>query len=107
MAYGQGVRDTAADVDARNARNARTWAEVAPRATATLLARNGAHLAVVLGGLRDEDLARRAPFGPAAGALFAVADLAPQAARHPSEHLAHARSAIAAAREASGSDQSP
>ena len=96
MANGDGVRDTAADVDERNVVNARAWSEVTRGEVITLLAGNAVQLADVLGALRDADLEQRAPFGPAGGAVFAVAELAQQAAQHPQVHLAHAKAAVSA-----------
>ncbi len=96
MARGEGVGDSAAEIDEANAAHARRAASVTPSETVALLEANGARLESVLRGLRDDDLDRTAPFGPAGGRPFTTGDLAPVAARHTREHLEHARRAAEA-----------
>jgi hypothetical protein len=94
MAQGEAVTDTADDIDAKNVEHASRAAAVSQADTATLLAENGARLESVLRSLRDEDLERMAPFGPAERPMPTKA-LAGVAARHVREHLDHARAAAA------------
>ena len=49
---------------------------VGPAETVALLEANGALLQATLRGLSDEELGRRAPFGPAGGRELATQDLA-------------------------------
>jgi hypothetical protein len=94
MSSGQGVPDTAADIDRANAAHAAQAASVGPAETLALLSARGAELEALLRRLDDEELDRTAPFGPAGGQVFASVELAPVAARHTREHLAHARDAV-------------
>ena len=93
MARGDGVAETAADIDRANALHAARAGTVGPAETVDLLEANGARLEALLRSLSDADLDRRAPFGPAGGRMFPTIDLAAVAARHTREHLAHARAA--------------
>jgi hypothetical protein len=94
MSGGRRVPDTAADIDRANANHARRAGTVGPGETLILLEQRGAELESLLRRLDDEQLDRVAPFGPAGGQVFGAADLAPVAARHTREHLAHARGAL-------------
>lgn len=69
-------------------------ASVRPAETVDPLEAHGARLEALLRALRDEELNRTAPFGPAGGQAFSTADLAPAATRHTREHLGHAKSAV-------------
>lgn len=93
MSRGQGVPDTAADIDRANAAH-REAASIGAAETIALLEASGAELEALLRQLDDEELDRAAPFGPAGGQVFPTAELAPVAARHTREHLAHARGAV-------------
>jgi Mycothiol maleylpyruvate isomerase N-terminal domain len=93
MARGDGVPDTAEDVDRANAAHAVRAAAIGPAETVVLLVDGGARLETLLRALSDEELDRRAPFGPAGGRAFATVDLAAVPGRHTREHLAHARAA--------------
>jgi uncharacterized damage-inducible protein DinB len=95
MARGEGVTDTAEEIDRANAAHAVRAASVTPAETAALLLDSGARLEAFLRALSDEDLDRSAPFGPAGGRVFPTVDLAAVPARHTREHLAHARAAAA------------
>ena len=68
---------------------------VTPAETAALLRARGARLEAALRALSDEELDRRAPFGPAGGRSLPTVDLAAVPARHTAEHLSHARAAVA------------
>lgn len=94
MCSGQGVTDSAADIDRANAAHAEQAGSVGPAETIALLSERGAELEALLRLLDDDQLDRAAPFGPAGGQVFPAAELAPVAARHTREHLAHARSAL-------------
>jgi DinB superfamily len=94
MSSGQGVTDTAADIDRANAAHARAAGSVGPSETITLLSERGAELEALLRLLDDDQLDRVAPFGPAGGQVFGTGELAPVAARHTREHLAHACGAL-------------
>jgi hypothetical protein len=94
MSRGEGVTDTAQDIDRANAAHAVRAQAVGPDETIVLLEVRGAELEALLRRLDDEQLDRTAPFGPAGGRIFASADLAPVAAGHTREHLGHARSAL-------------
>ena len=90
MARGDGVAESAEDIDRANAVHA-VRSEGAGRAeTVALLETNGTLLEETLRGLGDAELDRIAPFGPAGGRPLATVDLAAVAARHTREHLAHA-----------------
>lgn len=91
MSSGRGVTETAEDIDRANAAHAVRAGAVDPVETVLLLEVRGAELVALLRRLDDEQLDRRAPFGPAGGQVFPCADLAPVATRHTREHLAHAR----------------
>jgi uncharacterized damage-inducible protein DinB len=93
MTQGDGVTDTAEDIDRVNAAHAVRSEDVVPADTAALLRANGDRLEEVLRSLSDEDLDRQAPFGPAGGRPMPVKALAAVAARHTREHLAHATAA--------------
>ncbi len=95
MARGDGVTDTAEDIDRVNAAHAVRAEAVRPAETLALLESNGARLQEALGRLTDEELDRCAPFGPAGGREMPTEALALVAARHTREHLAHARGAVA------------
>jgi hypothetical protein len=95
MASGQGVTESAEDIDRENAAHAVRMEAVGPDETLALLEQNGAQLESTLRALSDEDLARTAPFGPAGGRVMPVEALAAVGARHAREHLGHARSAVA------------
>jgi uncharacterized damage-inducible protein DinB len=94
MASGEGVAESAEDIDRANAEHAVRAEDADSDETVALLEEKGARLVLTLRKLSDEDLARTAPFGPAGGRMLPTADLAPVAARHTREHLAHARSAV-------------
>jgi DinB superfamily len=94
MSSGQDVPDSAEDIDRTNANHAVRAASVGPAETLILLEQRGAELEALLRRLDDEQLDRTAPFGPAGGQVFATAELAPVAARHTREHLAHAHDAV-------------
>jgi hypothetical protein len=95
MASGQGVTESAEDIDRENADHAVRMEAVGPDETLALLEQNGAQLEATLRALSDEDLARTAPFGPAGGRVMPVEALAAVGARHAREHLGHARGAVA------------
>jgi DinB family protein len=95
MAGGEGVAETAEDIDRANAEHAVRAEAVGPAETLALLGVNGKLLEEALRRLSDEDLDRTAPFGPAGGRQLPTGDLAAVAARHTREHLAHARAAVA------------
>ncbi len=95
MARGEGVPDTADEIDRANAAHALRAASTTPAETVALLTDGGARLEALLRGLSDEELDRSAPFGPAGGRAFPTIDLAAVPARHTREHLAHARAAAA------------
>jgi DinB superfamily len=94
MAAGEGVADTGADIDRHNVTHAEQWAEVSVADTVALLRDNGQRTEALLRALTDEELDRTAPFGPAGGQLFPVAQLAKVASGHPRGHLAHAKEAL-------------
>jgi hypothetical protein len=94
MSSGEGVPDTAEDIDRANAAHAVRAESVDPVETVALLEIRGRELEALLRRLDDEQLDRSAPFGPAGGQVFPCADLAPVTARHAREHLAHARRAL-------------
>jgi hypothetical protein len=94
MARGEAVTDTAEGIDEDNAAHAQRAVDVTQDQTVALLEENGSRLAAALRALSDEDLDRTASFGPAGGAVLPTAALAAVAARHPREHLAHARAAL-------------
>jgi hypothetical protein len=93
MARGDGVADTAAEIDQANAEHAVRAQDVGLAETVVLLEENGERLQAALRVLSDEELDRSRPFGPAGGRIFPTADLAAVSARHAREHLAHARAA--------------
>ena len=95
MAAGDGVSDSAEDIDRANAAHAVRAGSVTPAETAALLRDGGARLEAALRALSDAQLDRRAPFGPASGRSLPTVDLAAVPARHTAEHLAHARAAVA------------
>ena len=95
MARGDGVAESAEDIDRVNAAHAVRAEAVGPAETMALLEANGELMEEALRGLSDEDLDRTAPFGPAGGRQLPTGDLAAVAARHTREHLAHARTAVA------------
>jgi hypothetical protein len=94
MAQGDGVTDTAEDVDRANSAHAVRAEGVGPAETLVLLESNGTELQTALRALTDEQLDRCARFGPAGGRELPTVDLAVVAARHAREHLAHARGAV-------------
>jgi hypothetical protein len=94
MVRGEGVVDTAEDIDRINAAHAARAGGIGPAETLALLETNGARLEGALRALTDEDLDRSAPFGPAGGPELRTSDIACVAARHAREHLAHARGAV-------------
>lgn len=94
MARGEGVTETAEDIDRVNAAHAVRAEAVGPAETVALLEVNGDVLEEALRGLSDEELDRTAPFGPAGGRRLPTVDLAAVVARHTREHLAHARGAV-------------
>ena len=71
MARGDGVRDTAEEIDQANAAHAVRAASVTPAETVAPPEDTGAGLEAVLRALSDEELDRSAPFGPAGGRVFA------------------------------------
>ncbi len=95
MTSGEGVADSAQDIDRANAEHAVRAATVGSAKTAALLQENGERLESLLRELNDRELDQEAPFGPAGGRSVPTADLAPVPARHTREHLAHARIAVA------------
>ncbi len=95
MARGEGVPDTAEEIDRANAAHALRAASATPAETVALLMDGGTRLEALLRALSDEELDRSAPFGPAGGRAFPTIDLAAVPARHTREHLAHARAAAA------------
>lgn len=94
MAGGSPVDDTAEGIDAANAEHAWRAAAAGRDETVALLEENGARLEALLRALSDEQLDATAPFGPAGGRTLPAVQLAAVAARHPGEHLAHARAAL-------------
>jgi hypothetical protein len=94
MAQGDGVADTAEEIDRVNAAHAVRAARIGPAETLVLLESNGAELESALRALTDKELDRCAPFGPAGGRVLPTVDLAVVAARHAREHLAHVRGAV-------------
>jgi hypothetical protein len=94
MAQGDAVVDTQEDIDAHNVEHAARVAEIGVPETVALLGQNGAQLESFIRQLTDADLERTAPFGPAGGQPFPVAQLAPVNAGHVRGHLAHAREAL-------------
>jgi len=94
VVHGDGVTDTAEDIDRANSAHAVRAEGVGPAATFDLLESNGAELETALRALSDEELDRCAPFGPAGGRELPTVDLAAVTARHAREHLAHARGAV-------------
>jgi hypothetical protein len=94
MSSGEGVPDTAEDIDRANAAHAVRAESVDPVETVALLEIRGRELEALLRRLDDEQLDRSAPFCPAGGQVFPCADLAPVTTRHAREHLAHARRAL-------------
>jgi DinB superfamily len=95
MRSGEGVTDTAEGIDRENAAHAVRMERVGKEETIALLEQNAAQLESALRSLSDDELDRRAPFGPAGGRAMPTAALAAVAARHTREHLAHARHAVA------------
>ena len=95
MASGEGVPESAEDIDRANAEHAGRAESVGQVETAILLANNGALIEQVLRTLSDDDLDHTAPFGPAGGRTMAMHDLAAVPARHVRDHLDRARGAIA------------
>ena len=95
MARGDGVPDTAEEIDRANAAHAVLAASATPAETVALLMDRGARLEALLRALSDDELDRSAPFGPAGGRAFPTIDLAAVPARHTREHLAHAQAAAA------------
>ena len=95
MARGEGVPETAEEIDRANAVHAVQVACTTPAETFALLMDGGPRLEAQLRALSDEELDRSAPFGPAGGRVFPTVDLAAVPARHTREHLAHARAAAA------------
>jgi hypothetical protein len=94
MARGDGVAETAEDVDRANAAHAVRAQTVSLVETVALLGANGDLLGQALRRLSDAELDRTAPFGPAGGRLLPTGDLAAVSARHTREHLAHALVAV-------------
>jgi hypothetical protein len=94
MAAGEGVADTGDDIDRHNVTHAEQWSDVSAADTVALLRDNGQRTEAILRELTDEELDRTAPFGPAGGRLFPVAQLAAVASGHPRGHLAHAKEAL-------------
>jgi hypothetical protein len=94
MAAGEGVHETAEDVDRGNAEHAVRSEAISADETVSLLEEKGVRLERTLRALTDDDLAQTAPFGPAGGRVLPTGDLAPVAARHTREHLGHAQSAV-------------
>ena len=93
MTRGDGVPDSAEDVDRINAAHAARAASVGQVETAALLTNNGARMEQALRALSDQELDRLAPFGPAGGRPLPSSDLAAVPARHIREHLSSARRA--------------
>ena len=94
MARGDGVVETAEDVDRANAAHAVRAQAVSLVETVALLDANGDLLGEALRRLSDAELDRTAPFGPAGGRLLLTGELAAVPARHTREHLAHALVAV-------------
>jgi len=94
MTSGEGVAETAEDIDRDNAAHAVRMEAVGRDETLALLEQNGAQLQSFLQALSDDELDRTAPFGPAGGRAFSVEALAGVGARHTREHLRHARDAL-------------
>lgn len=94
MARGAPVTDTGSDLDEANAEHARRAAGVTRAEVLSLLDENGTRLEAELRALTDEELDRTAAFGPAGGRALPTTQLAAVAARHPREHVAHARAAL-------------
>jgi hypothetical protein len=95
MARGEGVAESAEDIDRANAAHALRAEDAGPAETVALLESNGALLEATQHGLSDEELDRTAPFGPAGAQELSTVDLAAVAARHTREHLTHAGGAVA------------
>ena len=90
---GDGVAETAADIDRANAAHAvRPGRSGRPRPSPSSR-RTAPGSKRVLRSLSDEELDRRRPSARPAGRIFPTVDLAAVAARHTREHLAHARAA--------------
>ena len=94
MSDGAPVTETGSDLDESNAEHARRAAQVTVAAAPSLLVVNGARLEATLRMLTDEELDRSAEFGPAGGRALPTAQIAAVAARHPREHLSHARATV-------------
>jgi hypothetical protein len=94
MASGEGVSESAEDIDKANAAHATRAGSVGQVETTLPLANNGVLLEQALRALTDEELDRSAPFGPADGRMLPTGDLAAVAARHTRSHLSSALSAI-------------
>ena len=95
MACGDGVPESAEDIDRANAVHAVRSTGAGRAETVALLEANGA----AAGGDAARPRRRGAgpaplPFGPAGGRELATVDLAAVAARHTREHLAHAVAAV-------------
>lgn len=96
VASGQPVAVTMNDIHAANAHAAAKDAARSRADVAQALRRNGELAAGIVRGLDDESLARSAPFGPAGGTPLTAATVAEYVLlRHPREHLATMRKAIA------------
>jgi hypothetical protein len=95
MAAGTDVTDSAEDIDRHNIEHAERCQAMAVDVaqTVALLEENGARLEAMLRDLTEQQLEQTAPFGPAGGQALPTWQLAAVAARHPREHLAHARAA--------------
>jgi hypothetical protein len=89
------VAVTPEELDAANERHARDAADVSIGETVALLRDTGPTAVEYLRGRTDDDLDHEAVFGPAGGRTFKVESFAAVMARHPLEHLRHAREAVA------------
>jgi hypothetical protein len=98
MVTGEGVPESAEDIDQANAAHAVRAAAVGQVETAVLLANNGALMEQMIRGLSDDELDRRASFGPAGGRFFSTYELASVPARHTRDHLSRVMRAVAVAR---------
>jgi DinB superfamily len=96
MACGEGVSESAEEVDRANAAHSLRARSVGQVETAALLASNGALMEQTLRALSDEELDRSAPFGPAGGRMLPTRDLAAVPARHHRDHLLSAKAAVTA-----------
>jgi hypothetical protein len=97
MISGEGVSDTGADIDDRNARHAAEFAGASRAEAIELIRVNTATAAAALRSMSDGELERVAPFGPAGGAELPAGGLTVAFAQHVRTHLASAQAGLEAA----------